>query len=887
MSEFLPEPDVQTIEYVIAGASGEHSNGYVPENIILDRPRDQNSRWSGTLVTTPAHNPAPNKQWIRLKLKQTSILKGITFGKFYKSHPCNMKEFKVLVGMHETNMTEILHANLRNDTAAETFSLKSISPVGMPFPTRFVEIVPLTGHGPTFNTSIWHVSLSGITDEAYVERIRMKQQEYRETLTLRQMLKHLRQRRFLTPIAQILSRVGVQLEHTLLTDLHAAFVLRGDWSGSEKLLRDCAAAGLLTRFRHACPAHARWTRIRGLDPDGDVPCRRGGHAMCIDDAARRVYLFGGWDGQRSLDDFWAYDVAADSWRLLSLATSREPGGPSPRACHKMVFDDATGAIYLLGRLGDADPGETHRPRGASGAHAGTGGGPPQAAPPTDAETARNRAAAMASTAAPFGGAWPSHCSEFFRYQTRGPDAGKWERLTNDTAASGGPPLVYDHQMCIDSEKQIIYVSGGRVVGEHEALRFSGIYSYDIRASRWKMYNISDTYAAHPYIVPRWGHSMVFDPTFQTLFIFAGQRDENYLADMYAFHIPTNTVTELFANFSLAGGPLPCFTQRAVIDPSKREIYVLCGLTRRNGTAHPELEAEGSYWIYRYERPELPGRWSKILPRGDKEKEKEKKTEEGEGETPQPRYAHQVVYDATSGSVLMHGGNAGVGRDADEKVEEPAARTDGEAGAPAAAEGGEHRLDDFWHLEIVRPSDEEIVRRAVYEVRQQQFREMCEDGPPIKALTFIQTRVSSVVNHSDPEEARTFRALFSTHLLAAPSRMLPSAASGAPSSSSRVATPTPATIALPSAAGAPQRADTPPPRKRSRPNTPEPDRERGSVIKWDTDPAELEEAGASPPSPERYRQRTQMFERLLAFVNEDAKEPGTDLVDMLATDGFVI
>ena len=70
-----------------------------------------------------------------------------------------------------------------------------------------------------------------------------------------------------------------------------------------------------------------------------------------------------------------------------------------------------------------------------------------------------------------------------------------------------------------------------------------------------------------------GHSMVFDNITQNLFIFGGQREEEYLSDMYAYHIPTNTVTELYRHFTPAGGPDACFTQRAVIDPQLREIYV--------------------------------------------------------------------------------------------------------------------------------------------------------------------------------------------------------------------------------------------------------------------------------------------------------------------------
>lgn len=80
----------------------------------------------------------------------------------------------------------------------------------------------------------------------------------------------------------------------------------------------------------------------------------------------------------------------------------------------------------------------------------------------------------------------------------------------------------------------------------------------------------------PTLLPRFGHSMVLDPLAHTLFIFAGQRDEKYLSDMYAYDIANNTVSELFNNFSASGGPDACFTQRAVVDPKLREVYVYVG-----------------------------------------------------------------------------------------------------------------------------------------------------------------------------------------------------------------------------------------------------------------------------------------------------------------------
>ena len=44
-----------------------------------------------------------------------------------------------------------------------------------------------------------------------------------------------------------------------------------------------------------------------------------------------------------------------------------------------------------------------------------------------------------------------------------------------------------------------------------------------------------------------------------------------------------------------------------------------------------------------------------------------------------------------------------------------------------------------------------------------FREMCEEQPAVKALRYLQTEVSEVVDHTDPEETSVFRSLLA-HLL---------------------------------------------------------------------------------------------------------------------------
>lgn len=67
MSTSVPEPEVQPVEYEIAGSS-EHSGAYVAENIRSDKPRDQTSRWSAAIAASST------KQWIRLRLKHLCVI---------------------------------------------------------------------------------------------------------------------------------------------------------------------------------------------------------------------------------------------------------------------------------------------------------------------------------------------------------------------------------------------------------------------------------------------------------------------------------------------------------------------------------------------------------------------------------------------------------------------------------------------------------------------------------------------------------------------------------------------------------------------------------------------------------------------------------------------
>jgi len=54
-------------------------------------------------------------QYLILKLQSPSIVKYITFGKYEKTHVCNIKKFKIFGGLEPENMMELLERFARDD----------------------------------------------------------------------------------------------------------------------------------------------------------------------------------------------------------------------------------------------------------------------------------------------------------------------------------------------------------------------------------------------------------------------------------------------------------------------------------------------------------------------------------------------------------------------------------------------------------------------------------------------------------------------------------------------------------------------------------------------------------------------------------------------------
>lgn len=290
------------------------------------------------------------------------------------------------------------------------------------------------------------------------------------------------------------------------------------------------------------------------DGDDNRPGMRGGHQMVIDVQTETVYLFGGWDGTQDLADFWAYSVQENQWACISRDTEKE-SGPSARSCHKMCIDSQRRQIYTLGRYLDS--------------------------------SVRNS---------------KSLKSDFYRYDI---DANTWTLLSEDTSADGGPKLVFDHQMCMDSEKHMIYTFGGRILTCNGSVddsrtsepQFSGLYAYHCQLGTWSLLREDSCNAGPEDVQSRIGHCMLFHTRNRCLYVFGGQRSKTYLNDFFSYDVDGDHVEIISDGTKKDSGMVPMtgFTQRATIDPELNEIHVLSGLSKDKDKR--EENVRNSFWIY--------------------------------------------------------------------------------------------------------------------------------------------------------------------------------------------------------------------------------------------------------------------------------------------------
>ncbi|KAG0148655.1 hypothetical protein CROQUDRAFT_654483 [Cronartium quercuum f. sp. fusiforme G11] len=343
--------------------------------------------------------------------------------------------------------------------------------------------------------------------------------------------------------------------------------------------------------------------------------------------------------------------------------------------------------------------------------------------------------------------------------------GRWECISRDTQVAGGPKLIFDHQMVLDSDARKIYVFGGKVIQPNQSSifhdssgngllssqpqnQYSGLYEYDLGTATWSklMSDPASSSTSEPFpnsanhIPSRMGHALMLDKKRQSLWILTGERDGHYYSDLWRYHLPSRTSERVSADYTQAredwnmGGsgvsPEAGFSQRTTFDAARDEWHMFCGLCRDRGAegSNKSEMMSSEFWRWRISE----GKWTRVV----------MMAEDGGNEAPPPRFAHQMVFDDLANNHYVFGGN------------------------PADSDHEPVRLGDFWRLKLAQATPNEALRRCLFGLRRQQFIEMCTTADVVSALTYLQVDLSAVTNHMDEHEARQFRAC-TAYLLTTP------------------------------------------------------------------------------------------------------------------------
>ncbi|ORZ34096.1 Muskelin N-terminus-domain-containing protein [Catenaria anguillulae PL171] len=658
---------------------------YPPQHILVNNPTDQASRWTSVA--------SDQSQFLTLALQQPAILTHLLFGKFHKPHVCNLKEFRVFAGMSPDadKMIEVLPFPSSMSGSFRT-RVSSAS-----FPTQ----------SGTLKCTAWPTPRST-----------------RSKKTIRAVLKYFRQRNFARAFAALSQDAGAAfgggpghagfgavLEDPLLSQLHERVVVARDYSGAEQMIRGAAAQGMLDEFVASAPWAPVWSPLSPLGGGSGIvgeqrPGPRGGHQMFMDSERGIVYLYGGWDGSRDLGDLWAYSVAGNVWSLISSNTQMN-GGPSPRSCHKVCVDSQGRCAYVLGRYVD---------------------------PTANGQQLDDKGAAEAGLA-----------SDFWRLDL---NTLEWRRLSSNTANEGGPSLVYDHQMAMDSERGIVNDSSAQE------------------------------------LKPRVSHAMIFHPPTRQLLILGGQRTSK---ETFNHFLAYDTVRGRIAKLPSSGAPDTGLTQRAVYDPISNSVLILSNVVQRpashtaasgaatatnHGGVGISLSAAAVAAVSGIISPTTASAFSNLVSPIPNHPSSTSPTRHS---APSPTSPHGPM--SPSGGASASGAAAATGTTPALWVYKLSEGTWHKrvflfGGNPDIREAASARLDDFWELRLHRPSVEDVVRECSFMLRRQQFLSLANQGTdPIRALQYLQTEVAGVVDHSRPEEVQALAGL-SMRLFMSPSSPTP-------------------------------------------------------------------------------------------------------------------
>jgi cysteine-rich repeat protein len=278
-----------------------------------------------------------------------------------------------------------------------------------------------------------------------------------------------------------------------------------------------------------------WNKIT---PATTTPPARFGARMAYDPVRKVMVMFGGRPGpvQFALDD--TYEWSGTDWALKSPTSP-----PAARAGHMMVYDQAVGAIKLMGGSGNTNwISDCYQYTTPNWNVCGSPGFPSTRSLPGFAHDLRRGITVL------FGG----YSTDNATYELRGDT---WIRRVTQNKPLGRS----DPAMAYDSKRGVMVLFGGSIPGTGSV------------AETWE-YNGTDWSPKSPAASPspRHGHNMVYDSARDRIVLFGGYDPSNPAADTWEYNGTT------WSPITTAHSPPARGWYAMSYDPIRQRVYVFGG-----------------------------------------------------------------------------------------------------------------------------------------------------------------------------------------------------------------------------------------------------------------------------------------------------------------------
>jgi len=341
------------------------------------------------------------------------------------------------------------------------------------------------------------------------------------------------------------------------------------------------------------------------------PSGREEHAMAYDPRADKIILFGGWKGPGMSSETWAYDFVTNTWTNMAPTAA-----PLARYGHAMVYDPRAGGIVLFGGWSDAGMSdETWLYNFTANIWTNMA--------PTTRPSAREGHSMAYDVALGrivlFGGAvgWGGpYVSETWTYDIA---ANAWREVTSGTRLSGRSW----HAMAYDA------VAGRTVL-------FGGYTNWGLNDETWAYDSAANEWtkiAPNREPSPRFGHAMVYDAGVGQSILFGGNFALDVSNETWAYDLASNLWTKMNPTMRPSGR----YDHAMAYDARAGRIVLFGGWTMGG------LSSET--WAY----DSATETWTKMAPIT----------------SPSARFLHAMVYDATTGLIVLFGGWLAEGTESNE------------------------------------------------------------------------------------------------------------------------------------------------------------------------------------------------------------------------------